>query len=100
MAFCRTMPELLARSFSAPNIPQTPPTFLIHTDGDTGVPPDNSVAFYLALRKAKVPAEMHIFEKGKHGLGMGKDSPGFDAWPGLCATWMRGRGLLDHPAAK
>src|SRR5262245_1282505 len=47
--------------------PQTPPTFLFHTDADSGVPPENSVAFYLALRKAQVPAEMHIFAKGEHG---------------------------------
>ena len=44
--------------------PQTPPTFLMHTDEDKVVPPENSVLFYMALRKAKVPAELHIFEKG------------------------------------
>ena len=44
--------------------PQTPPTFLFHTDEDKGVPAENSILFYLALRKAGVPAEMHIFEQG------------------------------------
>ncbi len=74
---------------------ETPPTFLFHTDEDTGVPPENSVLFYLALRKAKVPAELHIFEKGRHGLGLAKTTPGASAWPQLCIEWMRGRGLLE-----
>jgi acetyl esterase/lipase len=73
---------------------QTPPTFLFHTDADTGVPPENSVRFYLALRKAKVPAEMHIFEKGPHGVGLALGDPALSAWPALLLNWMRGRGLL------
>jgi acetyl esterase/lipase len=74
--------------------PDTPPTFLWHTDADTGVPPENSVLFYMALKKAKIPAEMHIFEKGRHGLGLAKDTPGAALWPSACADWMRARGLL------
>jgi acetyl esterase/lipase len=76
--------------------PETPPTFLVHTSGDTGVPAENSVCFYLALRKAKVPAEMHIFAKGEHGFGLGKKGEAVAVWPSLCAEWMRGRGLLDR----
>ena len=72
----------------------TPPTFLFHTDADTGVPPENSVAFYLALHKAKVPAELHIYEKGKHGVGLGLSIPGTATWSERCADWLRGRGLL------
>ena len=75
--------------------PQTPPTFLFSTDADTVVPSENSVAFYLALRKAGVPAEMHIFEKGPHGVGLDLDDPVLSAWPTLLANWMRSRGLLD-----
>ena len=48
---------------------QTPPTFIFQTNADTTVVAENSVRFYLALRKAKVPAEMHIFENGPHGSG-------------------------------
>src|SRR2546422_11774997 len=44
--------------------PQTPPTFLFHTDEDKAVPPENSIAFYLALRKAGVPAELHVYQSG------------------------------------
>jgi acetyl esterase/lipase len=73
---------------------QTPPTFLFHTDADTGVVPENSVRFYLALRRAKVPAEMHIFEKGPHGVGLAMNDPALGAWSSLLTTWLRGRGLL------
>ncbi len=74
--------------------PQTPPTFLFSTWEDTGVPAENSIAFYLALRKAKVPAEMHIFLKGPHGIGLGVNRGGASAWPGLCAKWMEESGFL------
>lgn len=74
--------------------PQTPPTFLFHTNADTGVPAENSVRFYLALRKAKVPAEMHIFENGPHGVGLALGDPALSAWPALLMNWLRGRGLL------
>ena len=50
----------------------TPPTFLVHTTGDTVVPAENSIQFYLALRQAKVPAELHVYEKGNHGFGLAK----------------------------
>ena len=73
---------------------QTPPTFLMHTSGDTAVPPENSVAFYLALRKAGVPAEMHIYEQGRHGLGLAPADPAVSTWPARCADWLRVRGIL------
>jgi acetyl esterase/lipase len=78
----------------------TPPTFLWHTDGDTGVVPENSVLFYLALRKAKVPAELHIYEHGRHGLGLAAGDIGAESWPDQCIAWMRGRGLLDNASTK
>ena len=75
--------------------PRTPPTFLFHTDGDTVVPSENSVLYYLALRKNKVPAEMHIFEKGPHGVGLAMRDPALSLWPTLLTNWLRGRGLLS-----
>jgi acetyl esterase/lipase len=74
----------------------TPPTFLFHTNADTGVVAENSVRFYLALRKAKVPAEMHIFETGPHGVGLALADPALNAWPVLLTNWLRGRGLLAN----
>jgi acetyl esterase/lipase len=80
----------------------TPPTFLAHTNEDKAVPAENSILFALALRKAGVPVELHLFEKGVHGLGMGtgwashKIAPNdaFQAWPRLCATWLKERRFL------
>lgn len=74
--------------------PETPPTFLFSTSTDKVVPPENSIAFYLALHKAGVPAEMHIFEKGPHGVGLDLGDPVLGQWPTLLANWMRARGLL------
>jgi acetyl esterase/lipase len=81
----------------------TPPTFVFHTDEDTAVPPENAVRFYLALKKAKVPAELHIYEKGKHGVGLGTD-PAWTGtgpharyaadWSGHLTAWLSARGVL------
>ena len=68
---------------------QTPPTFLFHTNADTAVPAENSVYYYLALRKAGVPAEMHIFEKGPHGVGLANDDAALSEWSKLLANWLR-----------
>jgi acetyl esterase/lipase len=74
--------------------PRTPPTFLFHTNEDEGVPAENSIAFYMALRKAKVPAELHIYEKGRHGIGLGRHVPGSREWPKALEAWLRNRELL------
>jgi acetyl esterase/lipase len=73
---------------------QTPPTFLFHTDEDSGVPAENSIAFYLALRRAGVPAELHIYQSGQHGVGLAQKDPILSSWPGRLADWMKVRGLL------
>jgi acetyl esterase/lipase len=72
---------------------QTPPTFLVHADDDTGVPSRNSVEFYMALKKHKIPAEMHIFRQGGHGFGMNKKNLPVDQWPNLFTQWMKAQGI-------
>ena len=81
----------LARSLSGENAvtKDTPPTFIFHTDADTTVPAENSVYYYLALRKAGVPAEMHIFEKGPHGVGLANNDAALSEWSKLMANWLR-----------
>lgn len=74
----------------------TPPTFLFHTDADTGVMSENSVLYYLALRKAGVPAELHIYADGPHGIGLKQDDPVLGTWPDRLAAWLGGRGLLER----
>jgi acetyl esterase/lipase len=73
----------------------TPPAFLFHTNEDTGVVPEHSIAFYSALRKAGVPAELHVYEKGPHGVGFAKSIPGTNTWPDRCREWMQSHGLLS-----
>ena len=72
---------------------QTPPTFLILADDDGAVPPRNSIEFYLALKKYKIPAEMHIFKSGGHGFGMKKTGLPVEQWPGLFIQWMKAQGI-------
>jgi acetyl esterase/lipase len=72
---------------------QSPPTFIFQTDGDKTVPAENSVLFYLALRKAGVQAEMHIYERGAHGAGLGTKDAILASWPDRLADWLSLRGL-------
>jgi acetyl esterase/lipase len=73
---------------------ETPPTFLFATTDDKTVPVINSVMFYSALVKAGVPAEMHLFQHGSHGSGLGAGNPQLSGWPDLLAKWMRERGYM------
>ena len=82
---------------------ETPPTFLVHTNADSGVVPENSLLFALACRKAGVPVELHLYERGQHGLGLGSGAkqfniapdPVFGTWPKLCEAWLKNQGFLD-----
>ena len=76
--------------------PQTPPTFIFQTDADTAVVPENCVLFYLALRKAKVPAELHIYEQGRHGVGLAAGDPVLSTWPARLADWLKVHGLVTQ----
>ena len=71
----------------------TPPTFIFHTTADKAVPPMNAVQFYMGLLNEGVPAELHIYEKGRHGLGLAQSEQAANSWPGRLAAWMRGRGI-------
>jgi acetyl esterase/lipase len=73
----------------------TPPAFLVHTQEDASVPLENSVYFFQALRRFKVDAELHLFEKGPHGFGMGQGLGPTSEWPKRLETWMRSHGWLS-----
>ena len=73
----------------------TPPTFLVHTAEDTSVPLENSLLFFQALRRAGVPAEMHLYEKGPHGFGTKPGLGPTSEWPKRLEEWMRSHGWLD-----
>ncbi len=88
-------PEL-ARSLSGENAvtDKTPLTFIFQTNADTTVPAENAVQYFLALRKAHVKAEMHVFENGPHGVGLDLNDPALSEWPRLLTNWFRVNGLL------
>jgi acetyl esterase/lipase len=73
----------------------TPPTFLFHTDTDTGVPPENSVLYYMALRRFRVPAEMHIYAEGRHGVGLAPTDPVLSSWPDRLKDWLKVRKIIQ-----
>jgi len=85
----------LARSLSSETqvTASTPPTFIYHTTADTVVPVENAVAYFLALRRAGVPGEMHIFRDGAHGSGLGQQDRALAEWPRLLANWLRAGGF-------
>ena len=86
----------LARSLSSETqvTASTPPTFIYHTSADTVVPVENAVAYFLALRTAGVPGELHVFRNGPHGTGLAQQDPALAEWPRLLANWLRVSGFV------
>jgi len=93
-----TQVEMDAMSTEMHVTAQTPPTFIFATTDDGTVPVLNSVMFYTALVKAKVPAEMHLFQHGAHGAGLAAANPMLSVWPELVIKWMRERGYAAAAA--
>ena len=91
--------EATAEEVAAMSIPslvseRTPPTFLWNTSEDTVVPAENSIDYYLACRKFNVPAELHVYAKGPHGVGIGASIEGMKNWTTECLAWMRNYGFV------
>jgi acetyl esterase/lipase len=74
---------------------ETPPAFLWHTADDAAVPVSHSLGYAGALLSAGVPAELHVFPHGRHGLGLADGEPGPDQWSSLCAGWLGRAGWTD-----
>jgi len=78
----------------------TPPIFLAHSTQDMTVPVENSILFYEACHKNRVPVEMHLFEIGGHGFGLAPTDPALSVWPQLLVNWMtKNKWLKAAPAA-
>jgi len=73
---------------------KTPPAFLVHAFDDGAVPIENSINYALALKKFKVPCELHIYESGGHGFGLGRTKNTEKSWPDACIKWLKQRGML------
>jgi len=72
--------------------PQTPPTLLIQAEDDPVDSVNNSLVYYLALRTAGVPVEMHLFAHGGHGFGVRRTDRAITEWPGMMMAWLREMG--------
>ena len=75
-----------------------PPTFIIAAAGDSTAP--GSAQFFIDLRKAGVNAELHLYQNGRHGFGLGEGHPVLSDWPGRCESWLRNLGLLETSKEK
>jgi len=74
----------------------TPPAFLFHTTEDRTVPVENSVQFYMALQKAGVPSEMHIYLKGNHGVGLAPNDLVLHTWTERLLDWIKTQGIANE----
>jgi len=79
---------------SIPIASDTPPVMLVHAGDDSEATVEHSVFMYLALRRAGVPVEMHIFMTGEHGFGARRDDQLPSSWMLLCVKWLKSQGLL------
>jgi acetyl esterase/lipase len=75
---------------------QTPPTFLLHAQDDPTDPVENSLVYYAALRKAGVPAEIHVYVKGGHAFGLRRTEAPITEWPQLVETWLGTIGMISR----
>jgi acetyl esterase/lipase len=76
----------------------TPPLFFVHASDDKVSEVENSVAFFLALKRAGIDAEMHIYASGGHGFGVRQDDGPCAGWTRTCADWLRNYGFLKANA--
>jgi len=79
---------------------QTPPAFLVQSMYDDAVPVQNSIVYALALRKYKIPSELHLYQSGGHGYGMGKSANTESTWPEACRKWLESRGFIGEKGAR
>jgi hypothetical protein len=73
---------------------QTPPTFLFHTGEDKGVPVQNCLVYYRALVEHGVPAELHVYQNGPHGVGLAPGDPVLSTWKERLRDWLQVNGFL------
>jgi len=72
---------------------ETPPAFMVHSLDDNAVPVQNSINYALAMHKFNIPCELHLYQTGGHGYGMGKSTNTECTWPEACRRWLKARGL-------
>lgn len=90
-------PEELIRRLSGELqvTPDSPPAFLWHTADDGAVPVENSLLLAAALRRCRIPFDLHVYAHGEHGLGLAEEEPHTRGWTGACASWLQMNGYGD-----
>ncbi|UFH46966.1 alpha/beta hydrolase [Flavobacterium galactosidilyticum] len=92
--------ELIAKFSNEKQVDSnTPTTFLVHATDDKSVVVENSITYYLALKRHNVPAEMHLYETGGHGFSLGDDGTNQN-WPLACEKWMISKKLITTDLVK
>jgi dipeptidyl aminopeptidase/acylaminoacyl peptidase len=71
---------------------ETPPAFMIHSLDDNAVPVQNSIGYALSMQKFNIPCELHIYQSGGHGYGMGRSANTESSWTEACHKWLNARG--------
>jgi acetyl esterase/lipase len=87
--------EKYALNPDTPVTQQTPPTFLLQAENDPVDTVNNSLVYYIALKRAEVPVEMHLYAEGKHAFGLRRTQYPITRWPELVETWLRTIGLIS-----
>lgn len=73
---------------------ETPPAFMVHSLNDDAVPVQNSINYALPLHNFHIPCELHLYQTGGHGYGLGNSANTESSWPEACRKWLETRGLL------
>jgi acetyl esterase/lipase len=74
----------------------TPPTFLLQAEDDNVDSVNHSLVYYIALRNAGVPVEMHLYAQGGHAFGLRRTKFAITEWPQLVETWLRAIGMISE----
>jgi acetyl esterase/lipase len=93
-----TNKNLLAPYIRIPK--ETPPVMLVHANDDPVAGAENSAVMYLALKRAKISAELHLYATGGHGFGVRKSNLPCSIWTERCAAWLREIGMLGETPRK
>jgi len=81
-----------------PNVPvtgNTPPTFILQAENDPVDPVENAMVYYIALKNAGVPVEMHLYAEGGHAFGLRRTEDPITRWPELVESWLQTIGMIS-----
>jgi enterochelin esterase-like enzyme/acetyl esterase/lipase len=79
---------------------KTPPAFLVHSMDDGAVSVQNSIGYAMALKQFNVPCELHLYQTGGHGYGLGRSENTESTWPEACRKWLESRGFIGEKGAQ